>query len=170
MHTSLHQHGDLTASWTFAKQIHYLIVTHILDVSLVDLHQNVPLFQTAAPWIVHYLLHPLATSREAIGNGEAETFVPLLHVDGDELRLGGYGRSQGDHVAGVTMGTVRCHLSRRAERPRLTQAVKESSLVCRRVKCLLPIDDDGFLVQDGHRGHQAGVRVVRVKGQWVATA
>lgn len=38
VHTSLHQHGDLAASGTFAQQVHHLVVAHILDVPLVDLH------------------------------------------------------------------------------------------------------------------------------------
>lgn len=41
--TSLHKHGDLAASGTFAQQVHHLIVAHILDISLVDFHQNIPL-------------------------------------------------------------------------------------------------------------------------------
>lgn len=44
MHTSLHKHGDFTSSGAFAQQVHHLIVAHVLDVSLVDLHQNIPLF------------------------------------------------------------------------------------------------------------------------------
>lgn len=39
-----------------------------------------------------------------------------------------------------------------------------------RVVAFLAIDDDRLLVHDGHRGHQAGVGVVGVKGQRVASA
>lgn len=167
LRTSLHKHGDFTASWTFTQQVHHLVVAHVLDIPLVDLHQNIPLLKAAAARVVHYLLDPLSSSRQAVSDGEAEPFVTFLHVNGDQLGLGGYGRGQGDHVTGVAAGH---HVGWGAVWPRLPQAINGSSLVGRRVKRFLSVDNDWLFVQDRHWGHQAGVGVVGVKGQRVATA
>lgn len=101
--TSLHQHGDLAAFGTLAQQVDHLVVRHALHVSLVHLHDDVALLQAAAPWIVHYLLDPLASAPGAVCDGETEALLSFLHVNGDQLWLRGDGRSQGDHVAGVTV-------------------------------------------------------------------
>jgi len=160
--TSLHQHGDLAAPGALAEQVHHLVVAHVLHVPLVDLHQDVGLPQAAAARVIHDLLDALAAARRAVGDGEAEALVALLHVDGDELRLRGDGRRHVHHVAGVAAGR-RLGRRRRAARPRAPGAAG-------RVERLLPVDDDGLLVHDGHRGHQAGVGVVGVEGQRVAAA
>ena len=51
-----------------------------------------------------------------------------------------------------------------------TVATALTAVARRGVVALLPIHYDGLLVNDGHGGHQAGVGVIRVKGEWVAAA
>lgn len=81
--TSLHQHGDLAAFGTLAQQVDHLVVRHALHVSLVHLHDNVSLFQATASWIVNYLLDSLASASGAVCDGETETLLSFLHVNGD---------------------------------------------------------------------------------------
>ncbi|TNN38378.1 hypothetical protein EYF80_051463 [Liparis tanakae] len=165
-----HKHGDLAAPGALAEQVHHLVVAHVLHVPLVDLHQDVGLPQAAAARVIHDLLDALAAARQAVGDGEAEALVALLHVDGDELGLRGDGRRHVHHVAGVAAGR-RLGRPRRAARPRAAgAAIERAGLAAGRVEGLLPVDDDGLLVHDGHRGHQAGVGVVGVEGQRVAAA
>lgn len=183
--TSLHQHSDLAAFGALAQQVDHLVVRHALHVSLVHLHDNVSLFQAAAAWIVHYLLDPLASAPRAVCDGETETLLSFLHVNGDQLRLCGDGRCQGDHVTGVAMlrRGVRGHLHRGATGPR--EAVEGSASVARSavvltavagrrvvaVGGLLAIDNDGlFVLKNGNGGNQAGVGIIRVKGERVAAA
>lgn len=159
---------------------------HALHVPLVHLHDDVALLQAAAPRIVHDLLDPLAAAPGAVGDGEAEALLAFLHVDGDQLGLRGDGRRQGDHVAGVAVlqGGVGRRLQGGAAGPRepvegrapvagavvvVLAAVAGGRVVA--AGGLLAVDDDGVLVlQDGHRGHHAGVGVVGVEGQGVAAA
>lgn len=183
--TSLHQHGDLAAFGTLAEQVHHLVVRHALHVPLVHLHDDVALLEAAAAWVVHDLLHPLPSASGAVGDGEAEALVSLLHVHSDELRLRRDGRRQGDHVAGVAVlggvgGQVGGGAVGSSEAIERHAAVGRAAVVVvtavagRRVVAVgavLAVDDDGFFVfHNGHRGNQAGVGIVGVKGQRVATA
>ncbi|TNN39997.1 hypothetical protein EYF80_049826 [Liparis tanakae] len=190
--TSLHQHGDLAALGALAEQVDHLVVRHALHVPLVDLHDDVALLQAAAARVIHDLLHALPAAAGAVGDGEAEALVALLHVHGDELGLRGDGGRQRDHVAGVAAvlrgrggGRVGVQLRRRAvgprepveRRPAVRRAVVAAVAAVRRAVAAgrrpprLAVDDDGVLVvRDGHRGHHAGVGVVGVEGQRVAAA
>lgn len=183
--TSLHQHGDLAAFGTLAQQVDHLVVRHALHVSLVHLHDNVSLFQATASGIVHYLLDSLASASGAVCDGETETLLPFLHVNGDQLRLRRDGRCQGDHVTGVAVlrRGVGGHLHRGATGPR--EAVEGRASVARPVVVLtavagrrvvavgglLAVDDDGvFVLENGNRGNQTGVGIIGVKGERVAAA
>lgn len=183
--TSLHQHGDLAAFGTLAQQVDHLVVRHALHISLVHLHDNVALLQATASWIVHYLLDSLASASGAVCDGKTETLLSFLHVNSDQLRLCRYGWCQGDHVAGVAVlwRGVWGHLHRGATGPR--EAIEGCASVARSIVVLtavagrrvvavgglLAIDDDGvFVLKNGNRGDQAGVGIIGVKGERVATA
>ena len=184
--TSLHQHGDLTAFGTLAEQVDHLVVWHALHVSLVHLHDDVALLEAAAARIVHDLFHPLASTSGTVGDGKAEALVSFLHVYSDELWLCCDWWGQGDHVTGVAVlgGGVRGHVCWGALWP--GEAIEGCPAIGRAVVVvltavagwwvvavggLLAVHNDGlFVVENGHWGNQAGVWVVGVKGQWVATA
>lgn len=183
--TSLHQHGDLAAFGTLAEQVDHLVVGHGLHVSLVHFHDYVPFFKTTTARVVHNLLDSLPSASRAVRNGKAKALVSFFHVHGDELRLRSNGRRQGHHIAGIAElgrgvggylggGAVRsgeaierCHSIRGA-------IVVVAAMAGRRVVAIshfLAVDNDRFfVVKNGHWGNQAGVRVIWVKGQWVATA
>ena len=184
--TSLHQHGDLFAFGTLAEQVDHLVVRHALHVSLVHLHDDVPLLEATAARVVHDLLHPLPSASGTVGDGKAEALVSFLHVYGDEFRLRGDGWGQGDHVAGVVVlgRGIGGHLSWGAVGSRETiegcaAVVQDVVVVLTAVAgwgvvafgALLAVDDDGiFVFKNSHWGNQAGVGVIRIKGEWVATA
>lgn len=184
--TSLHQHGDLAAFGTLAEQVDHLVVRHALHVSFVHLHDDVALPEAAATWVVHNLFHSLASTSRTVSDGEAEALVSFLHVYSDELRLCCNGWGQGDHITRIAMlgRGVRSHLHWGAVGS--GQAIEGSHAVAGNVVViltalagrwviavggLLAVDDDGlFIFKNGHWGNQAGVGVIRVKGQRIATA
>lgn len=60
---------------------------HALHISLVHLHDDVALPETAAAWVVHDLFHSLPPTPGTVSNGESEALVSFLHVYSDELWL-----------------------------------------------------------------------------------